>query len=82
MTKPTPANKGVWQMLLFSVSEISLIICFCSPVKTGVVRNFTCLYSPAENVQNKGTILQARKKHVNESLEVICVIVNKEAQYL
>ena len=47
------------------------MIYLCSPVKTRVVLNPTCLYGSAENVQNKDTILQARKKYVNESLGVI-----------
>ena len=37
------------------------MIYLCSPVKTRVVLNPTCLYGSAENVQNKGTILQARR---------------------
>ena len=47
-----------------SVSEISLIIYLCSPVKTSAVHNFTCLYGPTENVQNEATILTVRRKYL------------------
>ena len=41
---------------------MSLINLLYSPVKTSAVHNFTCLYGPAENVQNEATILSTRRK--------------------
>ena len=42
---------------------MSLIIYLCSPVKTSAAHSFTCVYGPTENVQNKATILTARRKY-------------------
>ena len=39
------------------------ISCLYSPVKTSAVHNVTCLYGPADNVQNEATIFTARKKY-------------------
>ena len=64
VTKPRADGKMDGRYNCFSVSEISLTIYLCSPVKTSAVHIFTCLYGPTENVQNETTILTARRKYV------------------
>ena len=62
MTKPPPAGEMDPRYNCFKFLRY-----LCSPVKTSVAHNFTCLYGPTENVQNEATILTAQRKYIPTS---------------
>ena len=72
VAEPPPAGKMDGRYNCFDFLR-SLIIYLCSPVKTRAVHSFTCLYGPAENVQNEATILTARRKYIKSTWRaVVC----------